>query len=190
MILTSVGLGIPVLWCTGLAVAVSLAGAPNPSARGDAAVVLGAAVWNDKPSPVFGARIDHAIKLYRNGQVKKLIFTGGMSDGDSVSEAEAARQYALNRGIPGDAILIENRSKSTVENLANAQAIMQNTGLKTVVIISDPYHLKRAGIIAGKLDLAFICSPTETSRYTGIFAKAGQLARETYFISRFLLVGN
>ncbi|MCH7946099.1 MAG: YdcF family protein [Armatimonadetes bacterium] len=184
------GAGLPFLWCVGVAIGVETAGAPNPSAKGDAAIVLGAAVWDDRPSPVFAARIDHALDLYRRGQVTRMIFTGGLGEGDVVSEGEAARRYAISKGIPGDSILVESQSRSTVANLAGAQRLMDSAGLRSAVIVSDPYHLRRAGMIARRLDLRHVCSPTETSRYTGFFAKGRQLSRETYYITKLLVTGN
>ena len=77
----------------------------------DAAIILGAAIWNDEPSPVFQARIDHGVDLYLQGKVKVLIFTGGVGDNQQYSEAEVAKYYALSRGVAPQDILTENRSK-------------------------------------------------------------------------------
>ena len=92
---SSVVLGSTLLWSIVVAFAVLSAGASNPKATGDVAIVLGAAVWTDRPSPVFQARIDHAILLFEKGQVGHLLFTGGLADGDELSEAEAAKRYAV-----------------------------------------------------------------------------------------------
>jgi uncharacterized SAM-binding protein YcdF (DUF218 family) len=151
--------------------------------------VLGAAVWDDEPSSVFAARIDHAVALYQRGQVKRIIVTGGLAEGDSLSEGEAAKQYAIKHGVPSDAILVESQSKSTRENLSNAQRIMGENGLRAAVIVSDPYHLLRAGMHAERLNIQHVLSPTETTRYVGFSAKSGQLVRETYYVTRLLLIG-
>jgi vancomycin permeability regulator SanA len=63
--------------------------------KADAAIVLGAAVWSKQVSPVFRERINHAIDLYRQGKVRKIIFTGGQGNKDEPTEAAAARQYAI-----------------------------------------------------------------------------------------------
>src|SRR5687768_3339266 len=112
-------LGIPLIWNIGVAIAVVRAGALNPQAHADVAIVLGAAVWDAEPSPVFAARIDHAIWLFEKGQMELLIFTGGRAEGDRLSEAEAARDYALAKGIPRSAIYLETTSTSTHGNLSN-----------------------------------------------------------------------
>ncbi|MBC8064939.1 MAG: YdcF family protein, partial [Chlorobia bacterium] len=148
LVWTSVLLGLPLIWCVGVAIAIVRAGAPNSGNRADIAIVLGAAVWDDKPSPVFAARIDHAVTLFKNGHVKGIIFTGGRAAGDRLSESRAAREYALAKGVPLRAIYCEEISTSTYGNLANAKGILQHLGMRKALIVSDPYHLLRAGMIA------------------------------------------
>jgi len=141
---SSILLGVLVTWIIGVAIAVVRSGAPNPQARADVAIVLGAAVWDDAPSPVFAARIDHAVWLFHRGQVKWLVFTGGRAEGDRLSEAEAARDYAVDKGVPRRAIHLETTSTSTRENLVNASRIVARLPARTAVIVSDPHHLLRA----------------------------------------------
>ena len=86
------------------AVRIGAFGMVDETRPADAAIVLGAAVVGDEPTPVFAARIDHAIGLYREGMVDTIIFTGARSPEDELSEAEAARRYALARGVPADVI--------------------------------------------------------------------------------------
>ena len=88
-------------------------GNTSSNARADAAVVLGAAVWTDNVSPVFRERINHAINLYRMGQVRQVIFTGGQGNPGEPTESAAARDYALQSGIPASDILIEEKSHTT-----------------------------------------------------------------------------
>ncbi len=83
----------------------------------DAAIVMGAAVYRDRPSPVFRERINHAIELYQQGTVRALIFTGGRDAYDSIAESEAARTYAVQAGVAGADIFIETLSTDTEENL-------------------------------------------------------------------------
>ena len=100
----------------------------------DAAIVLGAAIWKDKPSPVFQARIDHGVDLYLRGRVKVLIFTGGVGDNELYSEAEVARNYALSRGVDAKHILTEDRSKITQENLSEAKILLSANQLNSVLV--------------------------------------------------------
>ena len=180
---------VPLLWMGGVAISIVAGATANPGARADAAVVLGAAVWDGEPSPVFAERIHHALGLFERGQVRVLIFTGGIGEDDQLSEGAVARQYALARGVPAEAILVESESKTTRGNLAGAQSLMKQAGLSSAVIVSDPYHLRRAGMIADRLGMKHECSPTQTSRYSGFGAKTGLLLRESWFVTKLLVTG-
>lgn len=182
--------GIPLIWSSGVAISIIREGTLNPDARADAAIVLGAAVWDTEPSPVFAARIDHAIQLFERRHVKWLIFTGGKAEGDRVSEAEAAQNYALSKGVPQSAILLEDKSTSTCENLSNSRRFLQELHATGAVIVSDPYHMRRAGMLADKIGIPHQMSPTPTSRYQSFGTKAEQLSREAYYVTRLLLTGN
>src|SRR5918993_4787671 len=116
----------------------SNAGSDGPA---DAAIVLGAAVWGSQVSPVFKERINHGIDLYQNRKVRKLIFTGGQGNSNEPTESSAARQYAIQRGVPATDILIEERSHNTYENIVNAKQIANANGLGKVLIVSDPLHM-------------------------------------------------
>ena len=182
-------LGAVLLWSATLAGCIVAGGQPNPDARADAALVLGAAVWNGRPSPVFAERIHHAITLYQLGQVRSLVFTGGVGNGDTAAEGAVAARYAIARGVPAEAVLVEAASRTTWDNLALAQPLLTANGLRSVVIVSDPHHLRRAGMIARRLGLEHVCSPTPSTRYVGWAPQARQLARELYFTTRLLLWG-
>lgn len=147
----------------------------------DAAVVLGAAVWGERPSPVFRERINHAVDLYRAGRVRKIIFTGAADSRNEPSESLAAKGYAINAGVPERDILIEEKSRTTEENLRYALALSREHGLKTLLVVSDPLHMKRAMMIAGDIGMDARQAPTPTTRVRGIGSKLQFLSRELYF---------
>jgi uncharacterized SAM-binding protein YcdF (DUF218 family) len=149
--------------------------------QADAAVVLGAAVWSQGVSPVFRERINHAIDLYRRRQVHKIIFTGGQGNANEPTEAAAARMYAIENGISQSDILIEQRSHTTYENLVYAKQLADVHGLKKVLIVSDPMHMKRAIAMAQDVGLDAYPSPTTTTRYTGFRSQMSELTRETFY---------
>ena len=93
--------------------------------RADVAVILGAATYNGEVSPVYRERINHGITLYEEGYVDRLIVTGGTADQGEESDASAAKKYLLSRGIPEEAVLMEDQSSITQENLENSKAIME-----------------------------------------------------------------
>jgi uncharacterized SAM-binding protein YcdF (DUF218 family) len=129
----------------------------------DAIVVLGAAQYDGRPSPVFAARIDHAIELWKEGIAPWLVVTGGKQDGDRATEAEAARTYAIANGVREDAILVEDQSRSTSESLAGVAGLLRARALDQVVVVSDPTHMLRALRIATDHGLVAYGSPTRTS---------------------------
>ena len=161
----------------------------DPDARADAAIVLGAGVDGDTPSPVFRERIDHGIDLLKAGRVERLIFTGAQGEGAAIAESAAARSVAISQGVPENAILTEAESVSTMHNLAEAQLLMRDEGLETALIVSDPLHMRRAMEMAEALDIEALPSATPTSRYRSLQTQLPFLLREIYFIHHFWLFG-
>jgi len=129
----------------------------------DAIVVLGAAQYVGRPSPVLRARLDHAIRLWRQGLAPRIIFTGGQGDGDTTSEAAVSRRYALRRGVPDSVILVEERGRTTSESMRAVAALANAWGVRRVILVSDPFHMMRLGILARRLSLVPYTSPTPTS---------------------------
>lgn len=149
--------------------------------QADTGIILGAGSANGKVSPVFQERINHGIWLYQNGYIKQLIFTGGRGNGQSISDARSAMQYAVSSGVPSSVISIEETSAITQENIQNAKKIMDNHGWKTAIIISDPLHMKRAMLMAEDYKLTAYSSPTPSSKYISWKTKLPFLLRETFF---------
>lgn len=157
--------------------------------QADAAIVLGAAIWGEELSPVFRERINHALALYRSGKVRKIIFTGGQGNSNEPTESFAARRYAVERGIPEDGILVEESSHTTYENLFYAKQVADAQHLKTVLIVSDPLHMKRAMAMAKDMGLEAYPSPTTTTRYQSVRSQLNLLAHETYYYIGYLILG-
>ena len=128
-----------------------------------AIVVLGAAQYVGRPSPVLRARLDHAIDLWRRGLAPRIIFTGGFGDRDTTSEAAVAQRYAIEHGIPPRVILIENTGRSTTESLAQVASLMEAEPTRDVILVSDPFHMLRLSILARRFGLNPFSSPTRTS---------------------------
>ncbi|MEC0307378.1 YdcF family protein [Paenibacillus lautus] len=154
----------------------------------DAAIVLGAAVWEGEPSPVFQGRIDHALWLYDRQYVDKLIFTGGRSSGDDLAESEVARQYAIEHGVPESDILVETASTITEQNLHYANEIGGTAGLSSYLIVSDPLHMKRAMMMAEDMGLEANPSPASRSAYQSLRSKVPFLIREVFYYIGYQLV--
>jgi len=127
-----------------------------------AIVVMGAAQYDGKPSPVLRARVDHAIDLWRRGLAPLLITTGGRGVGDTTTEAAVERRYAIAHGVPEKAIVMEAESRSTRESMRNVSAILHKDA-RDVILVSDPFHMLRLSILAHRFGLRPRTSPTPTS---------------------------
>ncbi|AUZ06247.1 hypothetical protein ADP71_30520 [Vitreoscilla sp. C1] len=138
---------------------------PQTLQQADAAVVLGAAAWGKNPSPVFKERINYGLKLYRDGMVDKLIFTGGTPVEGYPTEAAVAARYAGKQGIKQADMILESQSRDTYENLYNTRELLFGSEMKRLIVISDPHHLARAHFIADDLGMDVQTAPTPTSRY-------------------------
>ena len=156
-------LAVGVVWFVILALRIKAASGKSTNRDADAALVLGAAVWNGEPSPVFRERLKHAIQLYHNKRVRMLLFTGGIGENDMVSEASIARQFAIGAGVPTDKIVIEEESRSTYQNLYYAREQMPFHQITSVVVVTDPLHMKRALMICDYLGIKASPSPRPRS---------------------------
>lgn len=109
----------------------------------DIIVVLGAAEYRGKPSPVLEARLNHALFLYRKDLAPRILTTGGKGPDPTFSEGEVAHAYLSRHGIPSEAIFVESEGESTVHSIAAAAEIMHRMNLKSCIVVSDGYHIYR-----------------------------------------------
>jgi len=156
----------------------------------DAAIVLGAAAWGKKPSPVYRERIKEAIALYESGRVEYLVFTGGTPMADYPAEGQVGREFAIEHGVPATAILIETTSRTTWQNLANAKQLIEPVGIQSVLLVSDPLHMRRAMAMASHLGLQATPAPTSSSRLQSTASQGRFLWRETLLYMDYLVLGN
>ncbi|MFT4257707.1 MAG: YdcF family protein [Pseudoxanthomonas sp.] len=177
------------LWLVGVAAYIALVGQRDQAAPADAIIVLGAAAYDARPSPVFEQRIVHGIALYKRGMAGRLIFTGGYGGtGARFSESQVARRYAIKHGVPEEAILIESQSRTTRQNLEQARELMRVNGLHRAIIVSDPLHMARAMRLSRELGIESLGSPTPTSRFRSFATRWRFLLQEVYFFHRDLVL--
>jgi uncharacterized SAM-binding protein YcdF (DUF218 family) len=110
----------------------------------DIILVLGAAEYRGKPSPVLRARLDHALVLYKKGLATRILTTGGAGGDPVYTEGDVGRAYLVSRGVPSEAIVVEPEGATTVYSTAAATEIMRRMGLKSCIVVSDGYHIFRA----------------------------------------------
>src|SRR5690242_14050843 len=111
--------------------------------QSDVILVLGAAEYRGRPSPVLRARLDHALELYQHGMAPRIMTTGGAGGDPVFTEGGVGRSYLIGRGVPSEAIVLENESESTVGSLAMASEIMRRMELHSAIVVSDGYHIYR-----------------------------------------------
>ena len=127
-----------------------LAAAPSQSPQPRQALVLGAAQYDGRPSPVFAGRLEAALELYRSGRVSRIIVSGGRSEGDRYSEGEAGCRFLAERGVPETALACETESRSTWENLLFSKPLLHG---EPVWLVTDEPHLPRALLLARELGI-------------------------------------
>jgi len=177
------------LWLLGVAAWIIWVGDRDQAAPADAIIVLGAAAYDAKPSPVFEERIRHGLDLYRQGYASKLIFTGGFGGSRArFSESQVARRYALKQKVPAADILIETKSRTTRQNLVEAKQVMAKNNLHRVIVVSDPLHMARALRLSKELDIDALASSTPSTRFRSFHTSWRFLLQEVYFFHRDLFV--
>ena len=139
------------------------AGADDERHATDAIVVLGAAQYDGRPSPVLESRLDHALVLYQQGLAPIIVLTGGVGTGDTTSEALVGKRYLESHHIPATALVVRPEGRSTVSSMEALDRWLQREGLETVTLVSDPFHMARLRLEAGRLDMVAYTSPTRTS---------------------------
>ena len=160
----------------------------------DAIVVLGAAQYDGRPSAIYQARLEHAVDLWSDGVAPLLVFTGGKEPGDRFTEGGSGARWARSRGVPSAAVLAEEQSRTTYQNLAGAKRALERRdsdgGRRRIVIVSDPFHMFRAVRQAADLGMDAYPSPTRTSPLSASRLKLTELVlREDLAIAGYLLSG-
>lgn len=180
-LLTTILMLILIFCCIFISTMISIwrYGKKDSKQQADVAIVLGASLSSDGVSPVFRERLNHGIWLYQNGYVDKIILTGGLGEGSYQSDAFVAGQYVKDQGVPEGAIILEEESKITQENLINSKKIMDDLGYSTAIIVSDPIHMKRSMLMAKDAGITAYSSPTPTSMYQSRESILPFLARES-----------
>ena len=136
-------LGAGASWLAREAAAIERQSSLDEARPADIIIVLGAAEYRGRPSPVLEARLNHALLLYLRKLAPKVLTTGGAGGDRSFTEGDVGREYLSRRGVPAEAILVEPEGESTVHSTSAAAEIMRKNGLKSCIVVSDGYHIYR-----------------------------------------------
>lgn len=153
------------------------------TAHSDAVVVLGAAQYDGRPSPVLRERLDHALALFRAGVAPRILLTGGKREGDRFTEAYAGYRYLTEKGVPVDDLIVVTDGSSTWDSLRASERVLRRHGVRRVTLVSDGYHSLRLRGIAGEIGIDAAVSPTVGS------AALPDLLRETGLVAVGRIVG-
>ena len=159
--------GVTLVYLAVTFIQVWLASRRDEARPAQAIVVLGAAQYNGRPSPVLRARLDHAASLYRRGLADVVVVTGGKQPGDRFTEASASADYLAGKGIPQEKVLREVDGRNSWQSLAASAAFLKRDGRHSVLLVSDPFHAARISAMASELGLDAHVSPTRTSPIGG-----------------------
>jgi len=135
--------------------------------QADVILILGAAEYHGRPSPVLRARLEHGLALYGRNLASRILTTGGAGGDPIFTEAEVARDYLRQQGVPAEAIIVEAEGESTLESAVAAAEIMRRMGLTSCVVVSDGYHIFRAKKILEARGLAVYGSPRPGGNTSG-----------------------
>lgn len=159
----------------------------------DAIVVLGAAQYGGRPSPVLKSRLDHALGLYTAQRAPAVVLTGGRRPGDLISEAAAGRRYLVRQGIPNTAMLLEPAGRTSLASIQGAATLLlarrdslpastdslARAARPRVLLVSDPFHMLRLEVLARLNGLTPLPSPTRTSPISANRAVLEYMLRES-----------
>jgi uncharacterized SAM-binding protein YcdF (DUF218 family) len=166
--------GISVLALGGLALQlasvereIKLQSTVDESQPADVIVVLGAAEYRGRPSPVLEARLNHALFLYHRGLAPRILTTGGKGPDPTYSEGEVGHAYLARRGVPSESILVESEGITTVQSIAAAAEIMRRMSLKSCIVVSDGYHIFRVKKLLETQGMQVFGSPRPVDRAPG-----------------------
>lgn len=164
-------------WCRWVYLQIDAFANHDQAAPSDAIGVFGAAEYDGRPSPVYRARLDHALSLYHRG-IAPLIITMGGNGGDEYNEGAVGRQYLVGMGVPGPDIIAETQSRSTSESARRIAVIARTNGLHRLVIVSDGTHLFRIHEICEAEGLDVLTSPRPVVQIEGGSSNFNRIAHE------------
>ena len=154
----------------------------------DAIVVMGASQWKGVPSPVFENRLDHTFDLYKQRYAENIILTGGVGEGEIFSESQIGRDYLVDKGVASENIFIEEIGRTSFQSLREVQEILENRDFKTLLLVSDGFHMKRLKKMSDDLGLKTYFSATPRNSISKL-SELRYVFREAFVYVIYLFAG-
>lgn len=161
-----VGLGVLTLYYLTCLWIVHSTGNTDQAREVDAIVVMGAAQYDGRPSPLLAARLDHVVELWDQGLATFVITTGSKQEGDRFTEAESSANYLIDRGVPRN-VIVQVGGSNSYESLREVRDELRRRNGESILLVTDPYHSLRVRMISQELGLTAYVSPTRTSPVSG-----------------------
>ena len=180
---------VAVLIVAGVVMRVVQVSSQDGRSAADVIVVLGAAQYDGDPSPVFGARLDHAADLYRQGVAPMIMTIGGGQSGDRTTEGAAGAAYLADTGIDEADLIAVGTGDDTLVSLRAANEVLTENGWTSVVLVTDPWHAARAGMMADDLGLTVQVSPVISGPSVDTGVELRYVVREALGILFYRLTG-
>lgn len=180
---------VGVLMVAGIVVRTLQTGHADDAGPVDAVVVLGAAQYNGTPSPVYRARLDHALELYRAGVAPRVVTIGGGQPGDRTTEGATGREYLLEQGVPTSDLIAVGTGSDTLASLRATAGVLEQNDWHSVVLVTDPAHAHRAALMAADQGLRVGTSSVTEGPAAAADVQLRYYARETLGTLYYLLIG-
>ena len=161
------------------------AGTDGFPARGDVIVVMGAAQYDGTPSPMLEERLARALSLWKDGVAPVIAVTGGKMPADRFTEAATSRRWLTDRGVPRDAVVMEDTGRSTWESLSSLAPVLEDRGVRTVVMVTTNWHVARS--THAMRELGFGTTPAPVG--AGLSGNTSRWAREAVGVGLGRIIG-
>jgi uncharacterized SAM-binding protein YcdF (DUF218 family) len=150
----------------------------TPRQKADAIIVFGAAEYAGRPSPVYKARLEHGLTLFRQGMAPVVITTGGSGQDPQFSEGGVGHDYLLRRGIPEQNLIAETQGSDTAQSADRVATIMRTNGMHSCIAVSDAYHVFRIRALLRRKGVAVELAPRPESRPRSAWDRFSAVMRE------------
>jgi uncharacterized SAM-binding protein YcdF (DUF218 family) len=141
--ITVLAISVLIVYVAYISVRIEQQSVRDEARPADVIIVLGAAEYSGRPSPVLRARLDHALGLFRRGLAPRILTTGGAGGDPIFTEGGVGRSYLIGKGVPSESIIVELEGETTVHSIVAAAEILHRMGLASAIVVSDGYHIYR-----------------------------------------------
>ncbi len=157
--------------------------------KSDFILVMGAAQFDGRPSDILKSRLEHALEIYKAGYAPKIYTVGAGAPGDRTTEAAASKAWLIDRGVKKNNVIAVAKGRDTLGSTKAYVEAANKAKLKSVIIVTDPYHCHRSKKMAQDLGLAASCTAVESGPASVANSEFKYLARESGAYLAYITLG-